>query len=194
MAVITLLATLMGPALRGPLDGYHLSGAANTLESTLSLARQTAMTRNLPVEVRIYQYKEGTIEGWRLLGTVIPAGASGKAHDEWLGELLPLAGNVVIDEGAKFSTVISKAANSAGDPRVAPWKADEATSAPEAVRSKPYVAFRYNPDGSTDLPSTEPWCLSLRNWNAKPSQNGPADNFISLVIDAHTGRTLKYQP
>lgn len=195
MGIMSLLAAAAVPALRGPMDGYNVSGAANSMEGVLALSRQTAMTRNVPVEVRFYKHKDEIGEGWRMVAPVITAAASGKAVDEYLMEVRPLTGNIVMEATESFSTIISNAGTlPPSGPKIAPWQGKEADSAPNSVRGKDYVAFQYNPDGSTNLPSDEPWCVTLRNWHSRPENGRPADNFVSLVVDSHTGRTLKYQP
>jgi len=196
MAILSVLAVAALPSLRGTMDGFNISGAASLADAEILLARQTAMSRNLPVEVRIYKHDDGTGEAWRLMAVVIPDWASGKTEDEWItaGKVLP--GNVAMDDSSDFSTVISKASGDAGPDKVAPWNPVEAstTSVPRLLRGKEYAGFLFNPDGSTNLPSDQPWCLTLKNPRIQPSGNVPAPNYVSIVLDSLTGRTLTYQP
>lgn len=196
MSVLCLLAVATVPALRGTLDGINVSGAASIMEGDMSLARQTAMSRNLPVEVRLYRHDDGGGEAWRVIALVIPATSSGQASDEWLtrGKLLP--GNIVMADTASFSTILANAGPVAPPQTpVAPWSAQESSTAPPLLKGKSYVGFLFQPDGSTDLPPDSPWCLTLKNKNSQPGSDGmPANHFVSLVIDSATGRTLSYQP
>jgi uncharacterized protein (TIGR02596 family) len=196
MTLISVLAVAAVPAMRGTLDGINIGGAAGVLESEISMARQLAISRNLPVEVRIYKYDDGNGMAWRAVSSVIPSKASGQAADEWVTAPKILPGNVIIDDSQEFSTVVSKAQSPVSDPAVAPWTTTEtsATSVPALVRGKNYVGFCFNPDGSTNLPNNAPWCLTLRNPNSKPAGSGPAANYVSIVVDSLTGRTLSYQP
>lgn len=194
MTLLSLLVAATVPALRGMLDGISVSGAAGVAEAEIGLARQTAISRNLPVEVRIYRHDDGSGEGWRLIALVVPAAISGAADDEWLtpGKVLP--GNILMED--TFSTILSAAKpGSDTGTKTAPWSARESAGAPPLVKGKEYVGFFFQPDGSTDLPADQPWCLTLKNAHSQPVANGaPAANFVALVIDSATGRTLAYQP
>jgi uncharacterized protein (TIGR02596 family) len=192
MAVISILAAVTLPAMRGTLDGISVSGAAGLAQAEILLARQTAISRNVPVEVRFYKHDDGTGDAWRIIGVVIPSSASGRTEDEWItaGKMIP--GNVVIQDGADFSTVLDRARPKAD--QIAPWSAQESSTAPRLLKDKSYVGFRFNPDGSTNLPSGQAWCLTLKNPNSRPVGTRPAANFVAIVLDSLTGRTVAYQP
>ena len=193
MTLLSVLAVATVPAMKGTLDGVTISGAAGIAESEMSLARQTAMSRNLPVEVRIYRHDDGGGMAWRVMATVIPATVSGQAADEWVtrGKVLP--GNVVMDDALEYSTLLSEAEAASGD-AMGPWTSTETAAAPGVLRNKSYVAFQFKPDGSTNLPNGQPWCLTLRNYNSRPTGSAPAANYVSIVLDSLTGRTMSYQP
>jgi uncharacterized protein (TIGR02596 family) len=207
MAIVVVVMAAAAPAVRGTLDGVSLTGAAETLEGQLSLARQVAMSRNLPVEVRFYQDSAIPSSPWRMVGMVIPAVSTGKGSDEWVSAPTMLPGTVIIDttEGKDFSTILTKTNEetpSASNPDpVGPWKSQEPDSAAYRVRGKSYVAFRFQPNGSTNLPASadasvnQAWSLSLRNLKDK-SPNGvtPAANYVAVVVDPLIGRTLSYRP
>ena len=187
MATIGLLATTALPAMRGILDGVNVSGAAGMAEAELSLARQTAMSRNLPVEIRFYQHDDGTGLKWRQVGVLIPASASGLSSDQWITPGKILSGNIIMEESGDFSTILSKAT-------APPYTGTESASAPPSVRGKNYVGFRFNSDGSSNLPSDQAWCLTLKNPFTKAQGQAPAANYVALVLDPLTGRTVSYQP
>ena len=175
------------------MDGINISGAAGLAEAEILLARQTAISRNLPVEVRFYKHDDGTGDAWRVVAVVIPAAASGQASDEWMtaGKVLP--GSVIIVDSDSFSTVLSKASALTSE-KIAPWTSQEPGTSPRLLQNKSYVAFRFNPDGSTNLPSGQPWCLTLKNPRSQPVNGAPAANYVSIVLDSLTGRTMAYQP
>ncbi|CAN5758233.1 hypothetical protein BH09VER1_BH09VER1_12890 [soil metagenome] len=193
MTVISLLAVATVPAMRSTLDGINVSGAAGVAEAELLLARQTAISRNLPVEVRFYKSDDGTGDAWRMVAIVIPAAFSGLAADEWITPGKTLPGNVIIEDSNDYSTVMTKAVPASAD-KIAPWTSQESTSAPRAVQGKSYVGFLFNADGSTNLPSGQPWCVTLKNPKSQPTASAPAKNYVSIVVDSLTGRTLSYQP
>jgi len=193
MALVSLLTMALVPSMQGTLDGISIGGAAGVAETEMSLARQTAISRNVPVEMRIYKHDDGTGTAWRLVALVIPGSATGRS-DEWItaGKVLP--GHVVMEDSGNFSTVLSGAAAPSSGTRVAPWTGQEGSAAPALLRGKNYVGFLFQPDGSTDLPAGRPWCLTLRSSHSQVSGDKPPANFVSLVIDSATGRTLSYQP
>jgi uncharacterized protein (TIGR02596 family) len=190
VAIISLLATAAMPALRGTLDGINISGAADLVGADLAYGRQAAISRNLPVEVRIYEADNGSGLEWRGLALLITGSAAGTATDEWLSSLKTLPGNVIFDTSDnKYSTLIPPSSGT-----TAPRRNTEPSSAPRLVRGKQYTAFTFRPDGSTDLPSNNAWCLTMKGRDAKPTSDKPAANFISLVVDPLTGKTLSFQP
>lgn len=170
MAIIVIMASLIVPSLRGLLDGFNLTGSADNVISTLTLARQTAMARNLPVEVRIYQRDTGRGRSdYNTLALLIPSAATGgKVADVWIGAPSSLTGNsIIIDadtvDDKTFSTVLGAGKShptgpidKAPDPTQIPWYKEDTrttTSAtPRDLVGKRYVAFWFLPDGSTNLP------------------------------------------
>lgn len=191
VAIISVMAASTVPALRGTMEGASLAGAGEVLTSCITLARQTAISRNLPVELRIYRHDSGNGEAFRLIGLVIPSSASGRSQDEWISSAKALPGHVVIDETGKYSTILSEAGT---DASAAPWSGTESADAPGILKNKNYVGFQFRPDGSTSLSSDQAWCLSLKHPNSQPVADRPAANFVSIVVDSTTGRTLAYQP
>jgi uncharacterized protein (TIGR02596 family) len=189
MAIFSILTAATLPALRGTLDGYNISGAADLAGAEIALARQTAISRNLPVEVRIYLHDDGTGPAWRGLALVIPKDVTGASADEWVAKGKVLPGNILFDDGGEFSTIVSKASAS-----TTPRKGTEDSTAPGILKNKEYVAFRFQPDGSTNLPSDQAWCVTLRSPRSKPEGGAPAANYISIVLDSLTGRSMTFQP
>lgn len=193
MAVLSVLMVAAVPAMKGTLDGINVSGAAGVAEAELLLARQTAISRNLPVEVRFYKSDDGTGTAWRTVALVIPAASSGLAADEWITAGKTLPGNVIIEDSNDYSTVVTKAVPASAD-KIAPWSSQESSSAPKALQGKNYVGFLFNADGSTNLPTGQPWCVTLKNPKSQVLASAPAKNYVSIVLDSLTGRTLSYQP
>jgi len=195
MAIFAILTAATLPALRGTLDGYNISGAADLAGAEFALARQTAVSRNLPVEVRIYRYDDGTGEAWRGLGLVIRHDDNNPAMDEWIARGKVLPGNIFFQDSGEFSTIVSEAT-----PTTVPRKATEAGTAPGFLKNRDYVAFRFQPDGSTNLPSRLPngdlpaWCLTLVSPRSQPEAGAPAANYVAIVLDSLTGRSMTFQP
>lgn len=194
IALIAILGVAALPAMQSVLNGANLKGAAGMVESIIAMARQTSMSRNLPVEVRFYEFDDGTGEAWRKVGVLIPASSSGLPADQWITPVKLLPGNIIINDSGEFSTILSRATAPSGGEVIAPWLGQESMNAPKSVQGKNYVGFRFNSDGSSNLPSDQPWCLTLTPPLAEAAGNAPAANYVALVMDPITGRTLSYQP
>ena len=210
MAILMSLMVVTAPGLKGTLDSLNLTGATDIARGQLSVARQTAMTRNIPVELRIYNTGGNSSPVWNVMAAVIPSSVSGKA-DEWIVPGQNFPGNIIISSSCTsantyYSTIISVATSGSNTPPsssnpnpTGPWLSGtkEAASAPYAVRNLPYCAFRFQPDGSTDLQySLTSWSITLYNPYSAPVTSGsfPALNYAALIIDSLTGRTLVYRP
>lgn len=184
IAIISIIATMTVPALKGSLDAVSLAGAGEVVTTSLNLARQTAMSRNVPVEVRIYKEDDGiSSPPYRKIQLVIPAGTNGSANEEPLGKAKLLPGQMILDStaGKDFSTVLTAAG----------------MDAPSGTGTGPHKVFKFRPDGSTDLDegAGTPWSLTIKNPNHLATDAGlPASNFITVVIDPLTGRTVVYHP
>ncbi|HSI85809.1 MAG: Verru_Chthon cassette protein D [Candidatus Methylacidiphilales bacterium] len=196
MAIFSILAAASFPSVKGVMDSYNICGAADLVESQIALARQSAMSRNIAVEVRIYRYNDGNGDAWRAMALVIPAEVSGRATDEWVTQSLHFPGSIILEDSSSYSSVLTAAQPPpAAGKWTAPWSGTESsTTAPRALLGKKYVSFRFQPNGSTNLPSDKPWCLTLKPLNSKPVSGRPAPHFVSLVVDSMTGRTSLYQP
>jgi uncharacterized protein (TIGR02596 family) len=192
IAIISALAAATLPALRGTMEGLNISGAAEVAAAEMSLARQTAVSRNLPVEVRIYKLKDGADEVWRAMAVVVTRSASGRENDEWItpGRVLP--GNVIFSDAQDYSTMITE--NGQGDGLPVSGRESVEPGTPKMLRQQEYVSFTFRPDGSTTLASSMPWSLTLKSPNGRPAEGRPAANFIAIVLDAMTGRTMMFQP
>jgi uncharacterized protein (TIGR02596 family) len=189
VAVIAIMAVATVPALRGALDGITVASSADQVGAELAFARQAAISRNLPVEVRFYNLAGDRGEGWRGMASVIPASASGAVQDEWVGRPTTLAGATIFDNSS-FSSLLEAASAE----RVSPRRGTQNGSAPQNLQNRPYVAFQFNPNGSTNLPRDQAWNITLRNENSRPASGAPAENFVSIVIDSMTGQFMVYQP
>jgi uncharacterized protein (TIGR02596 family) len=199
MAIIALLGVLTVPSLQGLLSSTDLKGSANSLAGELDLARQTASTRNVAVEVRLYQDSSRPRDNngnypYRLLAAVIPAAAGISSSDEFVGLPVSLAGDVIIDSNPQQSSLLNTSLGAQG---LQPVSATEAASAPSTVRNLPYIQFTYLASGTINLDPSQRWCLTLLNENtaALASANGgPSANFIAFLLDVQTGRASTYQP
>jgi len=195
LAILTLLAVVALPALKGTLSSVNLKSSANVVLAQIDLARQTANSRNLAVDFRIYQDPaQKDAQGnpvYRLIALVIPASVSGAAADECVDQPMALQSDIIIDADPAYSSLLNPSVSTT----LPPITGIERASAPYQVQNKSYVKFTFLPNGSLNLDGNVLWCLTLLNRNqARPTNGGPAANFITLVLDVPTGRARSYQP
>jgi uncharacterized protein (TIGR02596 family) len=196
LAIVAGLSVVAMTAMEGTLSGVNLKGSANTLISELDLARETAGSRNVAVDVRLYQdSRRKDARGnpvYRIVALVIPASTgAGAVPDEWLGSPVALSGDVIIDSDFAYSSLLNTSASST----LPPVAGTESATAPFVIQNKPYVKFTFLPNGSLNLDSTVLWSLTLVNQNQfRPTGNGPASNFVTIVLDVVTGHSRIYQP
>ena len=214
LAIISILAILSFPAMKGVLGSMDLRGGTNMVTAQFELARQTASTRNLAAELRIYQDPNTTDPSaatgntaYRIVAVVIPKTVSGAATDEYVSPGLALPGDVVFDQSStyKYSTLLNPSTatgDSNGNTRqVLSTDSSQDTGAPIQIRNRTYMKITYLPNGTVNLPITSTtsgtWCLSLRNVHAAAvtgTHAAPATDYITLVLDPATSRARVYQP
>lgn len=198
MAICVLLAALAIPAFQNIGASSSLSAGGQSVVDVLTLARQIAVTRNRPVEVRLYKLPEsnqptGAPAHYRALQIVL----NNAGQLTPLGKPVYLSEPIVISDNVKTSSLLPDPADPIL-PELTPSLAD--FSLPGAERNYRFRKFQFKPDGATDLPpaasSTEPaWFLSLYALR-QPVKDGtglPA-NFFTVQIDPLTGGTKVYRP
>jgi len=223
LAIISILAIMALPSVKGVLGSMDMKGASNIVTSQLELARQTASTRNVQVDVRIYQDPNvidpnpnaalTTAGAFRIIAVAITSSSPGVIGDEYISPGLALPGDIVFDQTPAYSTLLDPTQFDAlGNTRQVlstdmPPK-DQDPYAPLLLKGKSFIKFTYLANGTMNLSptggasATYPgisgnWCLTLRNLHAKAvtvAPVAPANNFISMVLDPTTSRYRVYQP
>ncbi len=191
IAVISILLTLIVPAVGTLLRGTQMNRAADDLINQLTLARQTAIAGNYAVEVRLYQYAlagnpgeqvgspaTGRYRALQILsvtdaGTVAPIGKV---------EILP--SQIIMDSNAQLSTLLATAQN------------NPTLSIPAVGTNYNWCSFRFRPDGSTNLSPVTPayWCVTLHNALEGDNRTTPPSNYATLQIDPVNGSLTMHRP
>lgn len=201
-AIIAVLAVAVVPSIRGISTSYSLTSAADQVAGLFNLARQTAVAKNRPVQIRIYKMPASTPGGqdeYRLIGAVM-VDPTDPAKDTWVDKLRLLPSGVIFDDGSRdddYSSLIALA-GTANDsvPRKIPAVS---SGVPPLVRGRPYIFFTIRPDGSTDLElaSNQAWTLSLRSHRDTGEDSTtprPANNFVTLMVDPVLGTIKAFRP
>lgn len=203
LAIMAILAVLTVPSIKGTLDSINLKGAANMTVGQLELARQTAITRNVQVEFRVYADPttlDGVANAYRIIAIVVPASFTGAASDQYISPAIGLPPDTVFDQSSAYtySTLLDP---SKLDASSVTRQATGSSSDPLQLQNRVYMKITFLPNGTLNLADTSAtagtWCLTLRNLHAKAVTTpnpAPAANYISMVLDPATSRARVYQP
>ncbi len=240
LIVIVIIGIITGfavPAITGMLKSSQLTQASGQLVDTVALARQTAMSKNRTIEVRFYRYADNEIPGEK---PTEPATGHFRAMQTFeiaesgvlvpVSKVIALPDNIIMNPGVPGGGMLSTIL---GDDRVSPpqdppsmivtKESKDATAKqtdPELPRgvgmNYDYVAFRFLPDGSTNLPPKGAGSTSSDTKDARPSADGrwyitihaisdwenlkkagnvePPPNYFTWLIDPVTGTSKTFRP
>jgi len=200
MGIIAILASLTLPATLKILRGSNLTVGSNRLVDQLNLARQVAMSKNCQVEVRLYQLPDSTVStsGTPTVYRAFQCFSLDNAGTQTnaLNKVTFLPDQIYMTSNTTASTLMVSSATSA--PYLVAGTATGKPLGTFPMASYNYLSFHFKPDGSTDLtPSfTSPWFVSLANERdpAKDATTGLPANYITIQIDAQTGRVRYFRP
>ena len=198
MAIMTILAALSIPAILGVMRSSSLTTGSNRLVDQLNICRQFAMTKNCQVEFRFYQLPDPNAAA-SAAPSVYRAfqGFSldyGGTQTNAITKVMYLPSQIYMSSNSTASTLLT----TNNPPYYVPG-----TTAGNALGIYPpasynYLDFHFKPDGSTDLtPSfASPWYVSLANQHdmIQNATTGLPANFITVQIDASTGRARYFRP
>lgn len=188
IAILIILAALTIPAMNSLGRSSSLTGVTQSLTGTLELARQTAITQNRPVEVRLYKMPEdgqptAAPTDYRGLQIFLVDTDTTNA----VSKPVKLSAPVIITADATTSSLMDET-TLPEQPAVA------GVNVPPAGSNYRYRSFRYRPDGSTDLPFGKSWFFTLVAKNDPIKTNGLPANFATIQIEPLTGRPKVLRP
>ena len=202
-AILAVVAGFTVPAASTALKGSQMTQGAQLLSDQIALARQSALTKNVSIEFRIYKFGDAEIPGERADD---PATGKYRAFQTFeildsgvavpLGKIQRLPNTVVFNE-TKLSSLIELAG-----PTQPPLKGDATNdnTAPQlaggVTNNYQWAAFRFLPNGGTNLDPTKPWFMTLHGITANPTTTTSVNNlnFFTLQIDPVSGNSKSYRP
>ena len=202
ISIITLLTALVAPAVNGILQPSQLTQGAHLVGDQLSLARQTALSRNLVTEVRFYQFADAATPGeqanqpatgkYRAM-QMFQIQESGSAIPFSKIQRLPVS--VMIDSGSTLSSLIGAAQASPGIPTFTSGATLNFQLAQVGLNYNA-ASFRFLPSGATNLSplASSKWFLTLHNVKDGDGLSSPPANFFPLHIDACNGHLKTVRP
>ena len=193
IGIMALVMSFSGPAMTGIVGGSQISQATDTVIGQLKYGSQVALSQNLPVEVRLYQYQDKNIPG---SGPSIRAiqlwqiGADSQARA--VNKLQRFTGTIVVSATTGLTnlpTTGTCTSSSADNPSIL-------ASLPSGVSSYYYKSFQFRPDGTTSLPATTgtTWHMTVVNENTPGTPTAPPKNFATIQIEPVTGAIRVYRP
>ena len=194
IAIITVMASLMGPTLNSALRGTALTQATDKVIGVLSFAHQTALTKAQTVEVRFYSYVDPETPGDTGQGHAIQALSiddSGNATPLMKAQTLP---QTVVMTTNSFNT------QSSASTLLGLINSSSTNSIPRVGTKYTCASFQFYRSGATSLANssqtTNVWSVTLVNaadlLGAKGSTLPP--NYATLVVDPFNGSLKTYRP
>lgn len=192
IAIIGILTALVMPAVSSISRGYGLSTAGHAVVNSLVQARQAAMTRGYPVQVRIYklpsytQASSASPSSFRAM-QIFVEGDPAMANSAASVAVTPLSRAVFFNAPVEILSDTNKS------PILGlTYESSPQETLPGYGRNYGYVAFRFKPSGQADLPADAAG-LTLVLGTEAGSGALPA-NFRAIEIDPITGSVRDYSP
>lgn len=189
VAILVLLTMLSIPAVEHTLKASRVTVGGKSIVDELNLAQQTALSRNMAVEVRFYKLPVSTSSSapgdFRAMQLFDDQG-----HQ--LSKMLYLPPGIVIKtDVAGVSTLLE-----AGGPMIDPAPKDGVlgVALPTYNQNYSFVSFRFRANGETDLNNNPPALLTVVSKNDPVRANLLPSNFVTLQLDPFSGRTRIFRP
>jgi len=209
VAIMAAIASFVIPAATSLLKGADLIQGGQKLADQLTLARQSALADNHQIEVRLYQYADPNMPGeqstnastWKFRGMqLFEILDSGSASPIGKAELLPAT--VIIDKGYQgnappattSTTSLSTITSSATAIPLISGTVANMVPLPRAGIFYNCVAFRFENDGSTNLPPGGAWFFTVHNINLGDGLTTAPNDFFTIQIDPTNGHVRTFRP
>ncbi|MEM0895516.1 MAG: Verru_Chthon cassette protein D [Verrucomicrobiota bacterium] len=182
--VLTILLAVVAPTLY-PDGGPKLEGSTSLLVSEISAAQQLALRDKSPTELRLYSFDPPSRQA--LVSRAYRAYQTFRRNEEGQfvvhSNFTTLEDPIIILSDSQFSSIADLESQEAGD------------DFPLDTRAR-YVAFRFNGDGSTNLPksSSDNWFITLASETSYSAEGSLPPDFITLQIDPVNGRVRTFRP
>ena len=180
MAIMALMISLLVPAFNSIGESNRITSATQIVVAELNKSRQEAIARNRAVEVRLYTIApkdepgNTSLRAVRALRSIVLDESANYGSNARFGRLSHLPGGIQISTNTTLSST-TLSANS--------------TEPLPGFGSSTYVAFRFRPNGGTDLSTNVTWTLV-----SDRGRGAPPPNFATIQLDPRTGRARLFRP
>lgn len=203
LGVVAMLLALAAPNLFSLLTSNTLTGEGTLLRNQLTLAQQNAVSKSADVEIRFFKMEdqdaaqsEATYSAYQLYQY---------NHD---GDLVPITQYFRVRHPValhvQLSTLLNPGSGGAtkedkqygfDSPRTG--QAEVPSGKGGELKTSQYIAFRFRPDGSTDLPhrtsNGDTWYLTLVQGEGALNTKDP-DNYFCLQVNPYNGQVSEFRP
>lgn len=183
MAIISILLGLVGTATSHSMRSTQISTSLADFGNQMASAVLMASRDNKPVAVRIYRYEDefgdDQFRSFQLLRREFDGTLEALDSPHTLGN------GLIYHPDPTYSTLLGLPVVTAAPPT---------TGVGTAVEGYDFVEFDIQPDGSTNLPVGEPWCLTVVYGVPVPPLSGatlPAD-YRTATINPATCAVREY--
>jgi uncharacterized protein (TIGR02596 family) len=187
MALVAIVLAFAVPGMVGMFKGNKITQAAQMIEGRLALARQVAITKNRPVEVRFYSFHDPETPGSDRAFRGMQAFEVSPSNELTpVDKLTVLPASVVMDSKTVYSSLFDEGKKrkqySGGIP------------ISRVGTEYDYFCMRFRPDGTTDLDSSAgPWFVTIHDELPGAAEKLP-DNFATIQIDPFSGSVKTFRP
>jgi uncharacterized protein (TIGR02596 family) len=186
LAIIAVIAVLATPALTQTLRAHQLTTTGQQVVDQLNLARQTAQSRNAPVEVRYYK-----LPAFREAATAAPA-----VYRAMQSFLVQESGATPIGKPLFFPSPVLVSPNLSESAFLFSTNHPEQTPAADSPlpgygANYRYRAFRYSPNGSASVLNSENFVTLVLE---RDKNLGEGANFFTVQVAPMSGGVRSYRP
>ncbi len=189
IAILSVLAVLVTPALTSILRGSNLSTGGRTIEAQFARAHQQALSSGERVEVRFYKFLDpatpGATSAYRAL-QLFQLDSRGKSKP--ISKIERLPDSIIINESTQLSSLIARLPDknfSSADPK---------PDLPGVGASYTARAFAFRGDGSTELSPLGNWFATVQATTTPATATTPPPNYYTVQIDPVNGGIQTYRP
>jgi uncharacterized protein (TIGR02596 family) len=159
----------------------RLAAGGRMLIDEITFARQTALSRNLPVELRLYKLpKQDTTTGGPTVWRGFQVFEMGSAGEKAAGNLKLFTAPVIISPDVTQSPMLTMTP-----------KAPTKDVGPFAPASVSYVALRFSPSGMASVTNSNNFATLVLE-KGRPLSEGA--NFVTIQVNPVTGAVRSFRP
>lgn len=191
IGIVAAISAATLPAFNQIIFGSNLIVSGELLRDNLTLARQTALTRNRPVEVRFYklQANDASSPEYQALQLFIKTNS---ATYEALTKVIYFRKSIILSTDTALSSLFdtNKLNTATGEGNAADFKL------PGIGTNYQYLSFNFKPDGGTNLSQVKPqdcYVTLVAKTSATTAGKVPS-NFVTVQIDPVVGKISVLRP